>query len=104
MFGGGTVLAFASAGAPPPAQNARAASSRRSRAGVLWGTMYIPYRKAYLTGMSPLSFITFFTIGEVVTMAALALSFSGGVAPACGGARRRARACSSGFCSADSSG
>src|SRR5216684_5156290 len=30
-------------------------------AGVLWGTMYIPYRKAYLTGMNPLSFVTFFT-------------------------------------------
>ena len=37
-------------------------------AGVLWGTMYIPYRKAYLTGMSPLSFITFFTIGELGMM------------------------------------
>src|SRR5579883_2280034 len=31
-------------------------------AGLLWGTMYIPYRKAYITGMSPLSFLTFFTI------------------------------------------
>ena len=34
-------------------------------AGVLWGTMYIPYRKAYLTGMSPLAFVTFFTVGEL---------------------------------------
>ena len=39
-------------------------------AGVLWGTMYIPYRKAYLTGMSPLSFITFFTVGELGMMTA----------------------------------
>jgi glucose uptake protein GlcU len=43
--------------------------------------MYIPYRKAYLTGMNPLSFLTFFTIGEVVTMSVLALTESGGVVP-----------------------
>jgi hypothetical protein len=43
--------------------------------------MYIPYRKAYLTGMSPLSFITFFTIGELVMMTAIAVTFSGGIAP-----------------------
>src|SRR5438067_13637629 len=47
-------------------------------AGVLWGTMYIPYRKAYLTGMNPLSFVAFFTIGELGTMLALALSETGG--------------------------
>jgi hypothetical protein len=35
---------------------------------VLWGTMYIPYRKAYLTGMNPLSFVTFFAIGELGMM------------------------------------
>ena len=43
-------------------------------AGVLWGTMYIPYRKAYLTGMNPLSFVTFFTFGELGMMGTLALS------------------------------
>ena len=46
-------------------------------AGMLWGTMYIPYRKAYLTGMNPLSFITFFTVGELVTMGALAIAYRG---------------------------
>ncbi|MGB7728200.1 MAG: GRP family sugar transporter [Candidatus Acidiferrum sp.] len=46
-------------------------------AGVLWGTMYIPYRKAYLTGMNPLSFVTFFTFGELGMMAALALTYNG---------------------------
>jgi drug/metabolite transporter (DMT)-like permease len=50
-------------------------------AGVLWGTMYIPYRKAYLTGMHPLSFLTFFTVGEIVTMSILAIGDSGGVVP-----------------------
>ncbi|MGB2632760.1 MAG: GRP family sugar transporter [Candidatus Acidiferrum sp.] len=46
-------------------------------AGVLWGTMYIPYRKAYLTGMNPLSFVTFFTFGELGMMAALAVTYNG---------------------------
>src|ERR1700736_223579 len=46
-------------------------------AGVLWGTMYIPYRKAYLTGMNPLSFVTFFTFGELGMMSALAISYLG---------------------------
>jgi glucose uptake protein GlcU len=46
-------------------------------AGVLWGTMYIPYRKAYLTGMNPLSFITFFTFGELGMMSTLAVSYLG---------------------------
>lgn len=36
-------------------------------AGVLWGTMYIPYRKAYISGMNPLSFVTIFTVGELGT-------------------------------------
>jgi drug/metabolite transporter (DMT)-like permease len=46
-------------------------------AGVLWGTMYIPYRKAYLTGMNPLSFVTFFTFGELGMMGTLAIGFHG---------------------------
>jgi hypothetical protein len=41
--------------------------------------MYIPYRKAYLTGMNPLSFITFFTIGELLTMLILAITYRGAV-------------------------
>jgi len=50
-------------------------------AGLLWGTMYIPYRKAYLSGMNPLSFVTVFTFGELATMTALSLLFGGGFAP-----------------------
>jgi drug/metabolite transporter (DMT)-like permease len=50
-------------------------------ASLLWGTMYIPYRKAYLSGMNPLSFVTVFTVGELGTMTALALAFEGGVSP-----------------------
>ena len=38
-------------------------------AGLLLGTMYIPYRKAYISGMNPLSFVTVFTFGELATVA-----------------------------------
>ena len=46
-------------------------------AGLLWGTMYVPYRKAYLTGINPLSFVTIFTFGEVGTMLVLAAILPG---------------------------
>lgn len=49
-------------------------------AGLLWGTMYIPYRKAYISGMNPLSFVTVFTFGELGTTFALALVFHGSFA------------------------
>jgi hypothetical protein len=44
----------------------------------MWGTMYIPYRKAYISGMNPLSFVTVFTVGELGTMIALVLALDGG--------------------------
>jgi Sugar transport protein len=44
-------------------------------ASLLWGTMYIPYRKAYISGMNPLSFVTVFTIGELATVLTLAIAF-----------------------------
>jgi drug/metabolite transporter (DMT)-like permease len=40
--------------------------------------MYVPYRKAYLSGMNPLSFVTVFTIGELGTVFLLVLAFDGG--------------------------
>jgi drug/metabolite transporter (DMT)-like permease len=80
MFAGATTLAVASAAHVPPRDAFRGVVAALS-AGVLWGTMYIPYRKAYLTGMSPLSFVTFFTVGELGMMTALALIFSGGATP-----------------------
>ena len=46
-------------------------------AAALWGTMYIPYRKAYLTGMNPLSFVAFFTVGELGMMLVLAFQSAG---------------------------
>jgi drug/metabolite transporter (DMT)-like permease len=39
--------------------------------------MYVPYRKAYLSGMNPLSFVTFFTFGELGMMSALAMAYIG---------------------------
>ncbi|MBZ5549905.1 MAG: GRP family sugar transporter [Acidobacteriia bacterium] len=46
---------------------------------LLWGTMYVPYRKAYLSGMNPLSFVTIFTVGELFTVAAAAIALGGGI-------------------------
>jgi glucose uptake protein GlcU len=48
-------------------------------ASLLWGTMYVPYRKAYLSGMNPLSFVTAFTVGELGTMFLLTWTLDGGV-------------------------
>jgi len=59
---------------------ARAVSGILCAAGasLLWGTMYIPYRKAYISGMNPLSFVTVFTVGELGTVLALVLALDGG--------------------------
>jgi drug/metabolite transporter (DMT)-like permease len=78
MFGGATLLAFASS-TQAPAGKAALGVIAALGAGILWGTMYIPYRKAYLTGMNPLSFITFFTVGELATVTFLALSYKGAI-------------------------
>src|SRR3989442_15912056 len=83
MFAGATLLAVASS-APPPGGDALPRVAAALTAGALGGTMYIPHRKAYLTGMHPLSFVAFFTIGELGMMAALALSLSGGPGPLLG--------------------
>ncbi len=48
-------------------------------ASFMWGTMYVPYRKAYLSGMNPLSFVTAFTVGELATVFALTLALDGGI-------------------------
>lgn len=48
-------------------------------ASFMWGTMYVPYRKAYLSGMNPLSFVTAFTVGELGTVLGLTLVLDGGM-------------------------
>jgi glucose uptake protein GlcU len=76
-FGAWMLAVASSAAAAGPASHASRGVAAALGAGILWGTMYIPYRKAYLTGMNPLSFVTFFTFGEVGMMGALAVSFTG---------------------------
>ncbi len=82
IVAGAILLGYASShqasGAPP---HALAGIMAAVGAGMMWGTMYIPYRKAYLSGMNPLSFVTIFTVGELITMSALALIFRGGLGP-----------------------
>ena len=77
---GACVLAYATqqhSGGDP--KNATLGVLAALGAGLLWGTMYIPYRKAYLSGMNPLSFVTIFTFGELGTVLALGAAFHGGL-------------------------
>jgi drug/metabolite transporter (DMT)-like permease len=76
MCFGAALLAVASSTEGPTAHSLRGVWAALG-AGILWGTMYIPYRKAYLTGMNPLSFVTFFTFGELGMMGTLAASYTG---------------------------
>jgi len=76
MCAGAALLAIASSTQGPAGHSFRGVWAALG-AGVLWGTMYIPYRKAYLTGMNPLSFVTFFTFGELGMMSALAIGYTG---------------------------
>jgi glucose uptake protein GlcU len=85
VIGGAIVMCVAATAVAAAASGGGATSGHAVRgvvaaltAGVLWGTMYIPYRKAYITGLSPLSFLTFFTIGELGTMGWLAVDDAGG--------------------------
>jgi drug/metabolite transporter (DMT)-like permease len=77
MFAGALLLAVASPTQAPPGRALQGVLAALG-AGVLWGTMYIPYRKAYLTGMNPLSFVAFFSVGELGMMTVLALRSAGG--------------------------
>src|SRR6267154_1078934 len=76
MCAGAALLAVASSTAAPASHSLRGVWAALG-AGILWGTMYIPYRKAYLTGMNPLSFVTFFTFGELGMMSTLAITYLG---------------------------
>lgn len=80
MCVGATMLAVASSAGQGHAAHSLNGVWAALGAGILWGTMYIPYRKAYLTGMNPLSFVTFFSFGELGMMSILSVS-SLGLAP-----------------------
>ena len=77
---GACLIAYATSHQPAGAPQGAAALGILAAlgAGLLWGTMYIPYRKAYISGMNPLSFVTVFTFGELGTVLSLALIFDGG--------------------------
>ena len=77
LFGGAILLSLGSTSQAAHGHAMRGVVAALG-AGIVLGSMYIPYRKAYITGMNPLTFITFFTIGELVTMTVLAISFLGG--------------------------
>ncbi len=80
IIAGACVLAYATSRQSPEIErNATLGILAALGAGVLWGTMYIPYRKAYISGMNPLSFVTVFTFGELGTTFALGAIFLGGV-------------------------
>ena len=76
MCVGAALLAVASSTQAPAGHSTRGVWAALG-AGILWGTMYIPYRKAYLSGMNPLSFVAFFTFGELGMMTTLAVSYLG---------------------------
>lgn len=76
IFTGAILISAASATQGPDANPARGIAAALG-AGLMFGSMYIPYRKAYITGMNPLTFLTLFTVGEIVTVTLLALAFLG---------------------------
>ena len=77
---GACVLGLATSQTPAGlSERAGAGIAAALGAGLLWGTMYIPYRKAYISGMNPLSFVTIFTVGELLTVGILTISFIGGL-------------------------
>ncbi len=78
---GAAVLAVATAQSASAPGRALIGIMAALGAGVLLGTMYIPYRKAYISGMNPLSFVTIFTFGELGAILALGLVFYGGGHP-----------------------
>ncbi len=75
---GACLLAYASTHSAGSSQVASIGVAAALGAGLLWGTMYIPYRKAYISGMNPLSFVTIFTFGELSAVLSLTLALDGG--------------------------
>jgi drug/metabolite transporter (DMT)-like permease len=81
IVGGASILAIATAHHADSSGKALVGIIAALGAGVMFGTMYIPYRKAYISGMNPLSFVTIFTFGEISTVFLLTAVDAGGVQP-----------------------
>jgi glucose uptake protein GlcU len=76
---GAVALSFATAGSGViSAHRVFSGVSAALGAGLLLGTMYIPYRKAYLSGLNPLSFVTIFTLGELTIVTLMAFTLHDG--------------------------
>jgi glucose uptake protein GlcU len=80
MFIGAVLLSFVSSSHAPSEHPIRGVAAALG-AGLMFGSQYIPFRKAYLTGLNPFTFLTFFTFGEMTTMTIIAVGFMGGLSP-----------------------
>ena len=77
MFVGAVLLSFVSSSHAASAHHVRGVAAALG-AGLMFGSQYIPFRNAYITGLNPFTFLTFFTFGEMTTMTVLAVVFAGG--------------------------
>lgn len=78
IVSGASILAVATASHSDTPGKAAVGILAAIGAGLMFGTMYIPYRKAYISGMNPLSFVTIFTFGELGTVFLLTIINLGG--------------------------
>src|ERR1035441_2656335 len=79
IVGGASILAVAPASHSDAPGKVAVGIMAALGAGAMFGTMYIPYRKAYISGMNPLSFVTIFTFGELGTVFLLTAVNLGGI-------------------------
>src|ERR1035438_4874129 len=79
IVGGASILAVATASHSDAPGKVAVGIMAALGAGAMFGTMYIPYRKAYISGMNPLSFVTIFTFGELGTVFLLTAVNLGGI-------------------------
>ena len=77
----GAILISAASGSEAGHGNPAHGIAAALGAGLMFGSMYISYRKAYITGMNPLTFLTWFTFGEIFTVTVLAIVWLGGPSP-----------------------
>ena len=75
---GATVLAYATTHQASHSARAWFGVLAALGAGVLWGTQYIAYRKAYISGINPLSFVTVVAFGELIATISLGVYFHNG--------------------------
>ncbi len=78
ILGAAILLGFSTLHGGATGRHVGAGLAAAAGASLMWGTMYVPYRKAYLSGMNPLSFVTVFTLGELGMMLLLVLTLDGG--------------------------